>query len=355
MQSVYDPSVRVSIKRLQWLVESDAGVRLPRTRGAREDSELNPIIRHWMLLIACTQVAFLSEPVLAQSRSAAAINSAVPVLQDNLNSLAAAEAQTQQRAVVEQGNIDANRAQQALAASKCEQAARKKTINPFDASIATKSKGISANNGANPFQPVSAPPSATSRSATPSAEQAAIQKVIAALQAANAAKPDAATAAAIKKLQWYAAQDAESKTDGEIFKEKILSKLPSGDDWSPQRGPPTDLAAEEGALAKFAEVADTAQAFLEACTPSYTAGPTLDQVDPLTAEERLHMNEQLNQQAAAQRILQQALDQANTLVYQRSRQAPLAPLSQSPQLKKAPSTSPPPNDPLCPPGAFACH
>jgi hypothetical protein len=179
---------------------------------------------------------------------------------------------------------------------------------------------------------------------------AATQKVVAAQKAVSTATPDAATQASYKKLQWYAAHDKQSKKDAEIAKEKILSKVPGGDDWSPQRGPPIGLAEEEGALGIAGDVAETAGAFLDASTPSNTAGPTLDQGRALTVQQERHMTEQLARQARAQRDLEQALNQENALMMLQPTHAPLKTPTVGPQYRQAPPNPTSRRQTSCPSG-----
>jgi len=146
-------------------------------------------------------------------------------------------------------------------------------------------------------------------SADVSAAQAAIQRVQKAAQKLKAATPDAATMHEAEYQQHMRDLDAESKTDAEIAKEKItgISK-DLADKAADKVREGLGNAAESSS--SLTDVFDTGKAFFDASTPSYTAGPSKDQIPTLTPEQQQNLDSQLNQWSAAQKQYDQAIQDA---------------------------------------------
>ncbi len=90
--------------------------------------------------------------------------------------------------------------------------------------------------------------------------------------------------------------DAESKTDSEIVREKILDQA-----MDPSNGMELRDKLETGAV----DAAEAAKAALDASTPSYTAGPSKDMI-PLSTDEQRRIEFQMDAYQAAQQKREQA-------------------------------------------------
>jgi hypothetical protein len=131
----------------------------------------------------------------------------------------------------------------------------------------------------------------------------------------KSATPDPATMQEAQYQQHMRELDAESKTDSEIAKEKIpdiskdaIDKMKDhmGDELG---GEVLDNAADFSWFSVVENVFETGQAFLEGSTPSYTAGPSIDQVPSLTPEQQQDFDNQLSRWSAAQDQYNQAMQE----------------------------------------------
>jgi hypothetical protein len=140
-------------------------------------------------------------------------------------------------------------------------------------------------------------------------------QVQSAAQAVQAAEPDEEAQDWAARSQSRAADDAQSKTDGEIFQEVLLSHVPGGgsDNSGPIFGSPVNDPYE-----KLSHALDLGTAFLEASTPSNTAGPTLDEGPVLNPDQQQHVTAQYMAYAAARQVLQQAQQALSELIAQKA-------------------------------------
>jgi len=143
-------------------------------------------------------------------------------------------------------------------------------------------------------------------SADLSAAEAAIQQVQQAAEKLKSATPDAATIREAQYQQHMHEHDAESKTDLEIAKEKIPDVSKDAVDKMKDHiadklgGEILDNGTDLSWFSSLEDVLDTGKAFLEASTPSFTAGPSRDQVPSLRLEQQQNLDNRLNQWSAAQ-------------------------------------------------------
>jgi hypothetical protein len=155
-------------------------------------------------------------------------------------------------------------------------------------------------------------------SADVSAAQAAVQRVQQAAQNVKGKTPDAGAMQEARYQQHMRDLDAQSKTDAEIAKQKVLDKV-------------TDP------LSLDPSGADIVGAFLDASTESDIGGPSKTMVPTLSPTAQQDLDNQLNQWSAAQQKLQQAV-QAVTDIAAKNTTKPtlLKPQPNGPQLKPAP-------------------
>lgn len=159
-------------------------------------------------------------------------------------------------------------------------------------------------------------------SADVSAAQAAVQNVQRAAQKVQAKTPDPGALREATYQQHMRDLDAQSKTDAEVATETFFDKIK---DPSPFDG--------EGKV----EDPDIAGAFLDASTPSYTAGPSKDQVPTLGAKGQQDLENQLNQWSDAQQELQQSVQAVSDIAAKNAtKPLQLKPQPSGPQLKPAP-------------------
>jgi hypothetical protein len=144
--------------------------------------------------------------------------------------------------------------------------------------------------------------------------QVAVLKVQSAAQATLAAEPDEEAQEWAAKLQSRAADDAKSTTDGEILQGALLSHVPGG---SPDNSGPIFGSPVNGLYETLSHALELGTAFLEASTPSNTAGLTLDEGPALNPDQQQHVTAQYTAYAAAQRLLQQAQQELSELIAQK--------------------------------------
>lgn len=179
-----------------------------------------------------------------------------------------------------------------------------------------------------------------------SAAQAAIQKVEQAGQELKSATPDAATIREAEYQQHMRDLDAESKTDFEIFKEKLPEVVSDATDKAADKM--FDNMKEEtfdkvgkafdNPASFWSDVLEEGKAFLEAYTPSYTAAPKDDQGADLTPEQQQNLDDQLNRWSAAQEKYDQAIQDLNDLAWKQQNAHPSLPKAKPKVTTIAPET-----------------
>jgi hypothetical protein len=169
-----------------------------------------------------------------------------------------------------------------------------------------------------------------------------LKKIKQAADNVDATAPDADTINKSQALQRRRELDAESKKDGELFKEWVLGKALTTD-FAPNADRSASLNDVAKKLVELSDAAEEAKAFIDASTSSFTAGPTEDEGPLFTPEETQSVNDKMNAFTAAQQILQQNMQQLDDLMSQQAAKNRIPTPTQvqqsgSPQLKRGSSS-----------------